>query len=218
MSVQSKKDFTLPELIQHCCDRRSSAHARSWIQFMDNYRAYIYASVKRRAYEWNTPRLRRQMNDVVDDVVTSVIGILCENDFKALKNFRAKESEAAFRWYLQLICRNETGRYLKKYFPLTSEDSSVEDSVAVIRQFVQGMEEDTRAEFYEELVDCLRNYKASKGNYERDIHLFMLYRIADFDQDMIALSPCLQIGHRVVDNAANRIKTILVSALKERWS
>ena len=218
MSALTQKEFTVRELIEHCSDRRSPLHSQGWSQFLDRYKTYIYASVKRRAYEWNAPRLRRQIDDVVGDVVTNVIGILCDQDFKVLKNFRAKESEAAFRWYLQLICRNETGHYLKRYFPLATEDGSVEESLAAMRQFVDGMEEDTRAELYEELVDCFRNYKASKGNYERDIHLFMLYRMADLDQEMIALSPCLQIGHRVVDNAANRMKGILVTALKERWS
>ena len=47
-------------------------------------------------------------------------------------------------------------------------------------------------------------------NIERDINIFHLYTWADFSEEMILFNPCFQdIGHRVVDNVVNRMRSQL---------
>ncbi|MCB0306534.1 MAG: hypothetical protein KDI38_22420, partial [Calditrichaeota bacterium] len=74
-------------------------------------------------------------------------------------------------------------------------------------------------ELYEHIVEVVRREKGGRrGNAERDLHIFLLYTLADFDQEMITALPVFcgegrEIGHRVVDNVVNRIRVIL----REKW-
>lgn len=196
-------------------------YEKGWAEFLARYRSFMESVIFKRCRAWNTLRLPLQMDDVVSDILCEVLENLCKNDGQALKSFQNRDSEIKFRGYLAITCSRQAGRHLKGRY---LSKAVVADEIEEITRRGEGsgwmgeLSPDSRWEFYEFIVHQLRSAAGrSAGNLERDIHIFQLYTLGDFDQAMITALPCLEtIGHRVVDNVVNRIRnTLKEKALQE---
>jgi hypothetical protein len=200
-------DLTLPELLHHCCDRSSPKHQLAWSIFLTRYKKFLYYNVTRRCKEWNITRLKLQFKETVDDIVCSVIKILCDDDFRALRNFHNTDDERMFRWYLVTICQNACSRYMKKFL-LRYVDYEPDEN----EPHTGDMAIDALGQIYESVVKTLRNSaKKERENLERDINLFLLTVWGNLDKNMIMELPCYRgkITPRIIDNAVFRMREVL---------
>ncbi|HQV31442.1 MAG TPA: hypothetical protein PKV71_06180 [Calditrichia bacterium] len=197
----------LKDLLQHLTTPQNRReYERAWGEFMERYGSFIERKVRQRVYTYRASRLPLQAGSVVDDAIMDVYTLLCQDNAQALANFRNPDNEFMFLSWLGIICRNATGRLLRKYF----SREFLEETEGVIPPELQ-QSIDARAEFaeiYEEVVAQLRVSRPKSS--ERDIHIFLLYTFSEFDREHIEALPYLgDIGHRVVDNVVNRRRKIL---------
>ena len=81
--------LSLSELLINCCDEHSPDRESSWREFLRRYKHFIYQVITYRCLGWQVSRLRRQLSDVVNDVVSEVFIILT----KSLAHYREVEDE-----------------------------------------------------------------------------------------------------------------------------
>ena len=192
--------WALSLLLSYCCDTHSGKREMAWREFLKRYKTYIYRVVTYRCINWRVTRLRRQLSDVVNDVISEVFAILTQS----LDQYREVENEKRFRFWLGTICNRATSRYLKREFFSDMAEPDLEE----FQNYIQGIESDSRWELYESVVNRLRlSDSAKKKNVERDINLFQFYVWSDLSQPMILTHPCYTtIGPRVIDNVINRLR------------
>lgn len=219
--------YSFEDLLDALVNPPSNHHyQQAWMEFLERYRFTIESAARHRCRGWNARSLDMQLSDVVNDVISDVLLILCKKDCKALADFRGRDSEEQFKGWLRVVASRAAGRRLKnKAFQrviITDEDGERNDLPDyVIKDYLSGLERDQVWELYEDWVHTIRDVKGSrKGNTERDIHIFMLYTLSDFTQEMICDLPGFadpasgeKLGHRVVDNVVNRLRNLL----KEHW-
>ena len=193
-------EFSLEKLISHCSDADSSQHEAAWRQFLKHYKVFIYQVVTRRCLSWRVSRLRRQLSDVVNDIVCEVFAILC----KSISDFREVSDEKKFKLWLATISNRAVSRYLRHEF----FEELAEPDLEEFQNYIHSLEYDTCWELYENIVEKLCYASGSKKkNLERDINIFLLYTWADLSQPMILAHPCyVDVGHRVIDNVVNRLR------------
>lgn len=192
--------ISLSALLHICCDENSPHRESAWREFLKRYKHFIYQVITHRCLGWQVSRLRRQLSDVVNDIVSEVFIILT----KSLTQFRELEDEKKFRAWLATVCNRATGRYLKREFV----SDLVEPDIEELQNYIEGLEFDSRWELYESVIEQLRSGdSAKKRNLERDINLFQFYIWSDLSQTTIQTHPCYaEIGHRVIDNVVNRLR------------
>lgn len=222
--MSDPKQWDITELLQQLVRRTPPhLHQQAWGEFLARYRALIETAISRRCQAWNSRALDLQRRDVVDDVFSSVMAGLVDGDFSALKSFRGG-SEGEFRSWLNVVAKRAAGRFLRsrsfeRYIGGDDEGGQSDLPDYLLKDYLADLDEHTKTELYEHIVAIIRREKSGRrGNAERDLHIFLLYTLADFDQEMIASLPVFcgegrEIGHRVVDNVVNRLRTIL----REKW-
>ena len=196
-------DFDLKEILKHISNPNSPNYELSWRNFLRKYKNFIYHVVTKRVINWNVPRLKMQLSDVVNDIVSEIIITL----YKNISSYRETEDEKKFLFWLTTICNRTASHFLKKQFVTSFIENEIQD----IQEYYKVLQTDVRWELYESIVRDLRESSGkNKRNLERDIALFNLYTISDFSPQMIAITPCFDsIGHRVVDNVVNRTREVL---------
>jgi DNA-directed RNA polymerase specialized sigma24 family protein len=201
--TESPKLFSLKDLTEICSNPKSALREEAWREFLRNYKVFIYQNVARYCCNWRIPRLRRQLSDVVNDIVAEVYLILCSS----LANYREVADEKKFKLWLATICSRTVSRYIQREFIPIITGPDFEE----FQEFLFELQSDHRWELYEAIVDILRRSNtAKKRNDERDINIFLLYVWADFNNEMILAHPCYRkLGHRVIDNVANRMRSLL---------
>ena len=202
--MQPAQDLiSLSELLINCCDELSPHRESAWREFLKRYKHFIYQVITHRCLGWQVSRLRRQLSDVVNDVVSEVFIILTHS----LVQYREVDNEKKFRVWLATVCNRATGRYLKREF----FSEIVETDIEEFHNYIHGLEFDSLWELYESVIDQLRsNNSAKKRNLERDINIFQLYIWSDLSQLNIQTHPCYaDIGHRVIDNIIHRLRAQL---------
>ena len=199
--------MTLPELLDACSDAQSPQHRKGWLLFMDQFQPYIERKVIHYCTKWNVPRLGFQFNECANDIQAQVFEILCQKDFRALRNFKERDNEYRFMSYLSVICHNATAHYMKKYLKHLA-DVETDD----LRQLSTEMADDTRGQLFEYVVHQLRSAKKKlPKNFERDLNLYLLYVWGDFSKEMIVEMPAFrgQITPKMVDLAVYRLRGLL---------
>jgi hypothetical protein len=198
-------DRPLRELLDLCSDTRPVLWEAGWSEFLRRYKRFIYQVVAKTCASWNAARLRKQLSETIDDIVSEVLILLCQNRGRVLKGFRAQDDERLFLAWLATVCRRKSSRHILRYFSSKMVDAEAGDLPNVVSSL--GVER--RWELYEHLVRLWRSSAAKNKLFlERDIFIFQLYTWADFSTDMILRLPCLdRIGHRVVDNTVNRMRS-----------
>lgn len=194
---------SLNEIINYISTKNSEHYEIGWREFTKRYKDFIYQVVTRRVLSWNVPRLRLQLSDVVNDIVSEIFIIL----IKSIPSYREVNNEKQFQFWLATVSNRAASQYLKKQFISTMTDLEMEN----LQESYKVLQFDVRWELYESVVKQIREFSGkSKRNLERDITLFSLYTMSDFSPEMIKFTPCFQnIGHRVLDNVVNRTREIL---------
>ncbi|RMF57690.1 MAG: sigma-70 family RNA polymerase sigma factor [Calditrichaeota bacterium] len=212
----AESKLPLAELLDRCSDPGSPYFQKAWEEFLDRYKVLIYNNIIKRCRDWNVPRLRMQLMEAVDDIFGEILIILCKNNYNALRSFKTRDNERVFHYFLITTCHRAVGRYVQKHF-LNSLVESEFENVSSFSEFVKFLDIDTRWELYETIVTVLRgSAKRARSNIERDIHIFYLYVFADFDHEQITRMPCLsEIGHRVIDNVVNRMRSVIRENLEQ---
>lgn len=202
--TQSDPSFNFLQFLDDCSNPGSTNYEQAWRQFIERYKLFIYNQAAKSCRKWNVPRLNTQYSETVNDIFSEVILVLCGNNCKALKDFRARDNEKMFLSWLAVICSRTTGRFIQRHFSMVLSEAEIDSFI----EYLIDLDFDTRWELYEAIVDLLRKNSSSKKRHlERDIHIFLLYTWADFSEPMIKLLPCLSdIGPRVVDVVVNRTR------------
>ncbi len=193
--------LTLEELLQHCCNPGSPQYEKAWRAFLCQYKKFIYHVITKTSRDFRMARLHRDLQENVNDIFGDVMTILVKDDFKALRSFRALESEKRFRSYLAVICSNTTSARIRKLFGHMAEGDPAE-----LTQYMKVLPADNLWMLYEQLVDDLRTLsRRNRANLERDIHILMLYKWKQMPQQTIRRFPCLRsIGERVIEIVSSR--------------
>jgi DNA-directed RNA polymerase specialized sigma24 family protein len=201
--IKSGQSFSIKDFTEICSNPKSALHENAWREFLRDYKIFIYQNVTRYCYNWRIPRLRRQLSDVVNDIVAEVYLVLC----RSLASYREVADEKKFKLWLATICSRTVSRYIQREFVPMIAGPDFEE----FQEFLFELPNDHRWELYESVVDVLRRSNtAKKRNDERDINIFLLYVWADFNNEMILAHPCYKkLGHRVIDNVANRMRNLL---------
>lgn len=199
--------FSLAELIEHCTNPASRYWELAWKEFLDKYKRYIYKVITVKVLQWNDGRLKLQIKEVVNDIFTSVLTSLCDHDGRILANFRAVDKVEVFRAWLGTISANAATRYLQKYYREKFSEEEPENFFNLLKN----VNTEAKWELYETLVRELRdNSGKSRRNAERDIHVFMLNKWADYSVEMIEAHPALKgVGEQVLYNVINRLRGLL---------
>jgi hypothetical protein len=208
MKPTPENAWTLPELLDACGNCQSPARWESgWREFLRRYQPFLLNCIARNCSAWNMPRLKRQHPEVVCDIISDVIYILCKDQCESIRGFTAREQEPVFRAWLSTVSRRATGRYIQKNFSERVADGDFDD----MKSYLLHLPFDERWELRESVVAALRSAAGDRPrNAERDILLFQLYVLADFPLATIQKLPCfLRIGHRVVDNVTHRLRSRL---------
>ena len=200
---QFKPPLSFRELLVYCSDRDSPHWEFAWREFYKRYGMFLYNSVRKRCRNFNVPRLRRQLPEVVDDIVAEVLVTLT----KSIGNYREVDNEDIFPYYLAIIFNRTSSRFIKRQFVPAMVDQDIHE----IKSEIQNMPPDTRVELYEHLVCKLRaSDSGRKRNIERDINIFQFYFWADLSEAMIQSHPCLlNEGERVVENVIRQMRIFL---------
>lgn len=202
--TQNEPKPNFQQFLDNCSNPGSANYEHAWRQFIERYKLFIYNQAAKHCRKWNVPRLNTQYSETVNDIFSEVILTLCENDCRALKNFRARDNEKMFLSWLATICSRATGRFIQRHFSMVLADAEIDNFI----DYIIDLDFDTRWELFETIVEILRDTSSSKRRHlERDINIFLLYVWADFSAPMIKTHPCLQeIGPRVVDVVVNRFR------------
>lgn len=200
--MQNLETVPFSQLLDCCSDKQCPYWESAWREFLRRYKEYIYMYIVKRCATWNNPRLRRQFSDIVNDAVADVFVILSRNDHQAIKDFRERDNEERFLAWLTILCSRAAGRHIRKNFLPRLVEGEIEE----FRESLNAIDPDEQWELYETVVSALRQGSAN----ERDINIFLTYSWADFSPQMISTLPCFRsLGHRVVDNVANRLRNAL---------
>jgi hypothetical protein len=196
----SQAEWSLDRLLAICCDRKNAHYEIAWREFLRRYKTFMYQVITHRCIGWRVSRLKRQLSDVVNDVVSEVWAILN----RSLDQFQEVSDEKKFRLWLATICNRAAGRYIKREF----FDEIAEPDLEEFRNYIHDLAFDSRWEMYENVVQQLRSSGTlKKKNLERDINIFQFYIWSDLSHSMIQTHPCYsEIGHRVIDNVVNRLR------------
>jgi hypothetical protein len=201
------QEQSLRNLLESCCDSRDARRESGWAEFLRRYKRYIYQVAAGTCASWSASRLRKQLSETIDDIVSDVLLLLCQNQGRVLSEFRSRDDERLFLAWLATICRRKSSRHILRFF----SSKMVEMEAGELPGLFSPLDCDRRAELYEHFVEHFRSSAArNKIHLERDIFIFHMRVWADFSADMIQRMPCLDgIGHRVVDNTVNRMRKVL---------
>jgi hypothetical protein len=194
-------EFQLADVLKSCTDRSSPAFERACFLFINKYKNYIYKIVCKRCCLWYQDWPPAEMSEIINDIVNDVFYLLFKRNARALAQFKATDSEVAFRGYLATISDRMTLRKLQKKVI----HASLHD-IYVTKQ--QTITPEARWQIFDYIVHVLRLRAGKNGRHiERNILLFNMYTLEDYTRDMLRLPPIFRnLGHRVVDNVICRAR------------
>lgn len=170
-------------------------HQSAWYEFDHRYRAIMLARIHRLT----------NRHEEVEEVTAIIMSKLIANEFKVLRDFRAKDSEAAFRVYLTQVTRTTALGYIlaaPKTSPLDA-DLPIED-----KRTDQEIEISYR-ESVELLRAALSGSQKKRFNQERDIFVYLLRRYGDFKSKEVAKIPLVDTKEHNVDIIVNRLENLV---------
>ena len=182
-------DIDLKQLLKICIDPTNKNYQHGWYEFDHRYRKVILGKI-----------LNITKNqDTVKDVAQMVMQRLMINDFRALKNFRAKESEPTFKAWLGVVSRITAFAFLK-----SSQEVEL-DPKFLVSPSESSRENGTHEKFTKSLRQSLNLTQKSDYNTERDILIFRLRKLNEFKAKEVAQIPLLNIDAGNVDNVVSRL-------------
>lgn len=175
------KKESLKPLLELCISGSENEKTHAWNELLHRYERLLIYFIDRRVSSWNMPRLGLQKEEIVEDVFSEVLVIL----YNKLATFKNREQEYKFKSWLEVICRNATGRYISKTFS-TAEESYVPE---VHNDKEECCPDGNNWELYERTQSLLQRALVKGKNIERDKHIFLLNVWAGFPARQITAHP-----------------------------
>ncbi len=184
-------DIDLKQLLRICTDPTNKNYQNGWYEFERRYRKLMLGKILSIT----------KNHENVKDIAQMVMVRLIVNDFRALKNFRAIDSEPAFKAFLNVICRMTAFAYLAK----TSKEVDIDPEKEPVSPEPQNDGNGTHKKIGDSLRKILNETQKSDYNKERDIFIFALRKISEFKTKEVAQIPLLKIKAHNVDIVVNRL-------------
>lgn len=194
-------DFSLNDILEACTNPSSPSYNLAWSKFVARYKNYIYKVIYNRCKLWHFEHIPHDLSEFVNDIANDVFLLLARNNGRALKQYKARHSETAFRGYLATISDRVTRRTLQRRRVFVSYDDALQTNEP-------GTSQETKWQAFDYLVAILRQKAGKQERHrERNILLYNLYTLEDYTNEMLQKAPIFRgIGHRVVDNVVSRAR------------
>jgi len=186
------KKMDLRTLLNICVDQTNKMYGNAWREFDRRYRSIILGRIL------TITKNREDINDISQMVMQRLI----INDFRALKNFRAKHSEVSFRAWLNVISRLTALAYISKKKDVVSIDE-LEDFATTWESYQ--VDKIHRA-LVASLRGALKQTQKHESTIERDVFIFSLRRVGSFKAKEVAKISSFNTTPGNVDNVVNRLQ------------
>jgi len=184
-------EIDLKQLLKICVDPKNKNYQQGWYEFDRRYRKVILGKIL------NITKNQENVKDIAQMVMVRLIA----NDFRALKNFRAKDSEPTFKAFLNVICRMTSFAHLAKI----SKEVDIDPERDLVNPEPQNDGNGTHEKIVSSLRKILNHTQKSDYNIERDIFIFALRKISEFKAKEVAQIPLLKTDAGNVDNIVSRL-------------
>ncbi len=184
-------EIDLKRLLKICVDPANKYYQQGWYEFERRYQKLMLGKI--------LSITKNQEN--VKDIAQMVMVRLMVNDFRALKTFRAKDSEPTFKAFLNVICRMTSFAYLAK----TSKEVALDNEGHLVSPEPQNNGNGTHEKIVSSLRKIINQTQKSDYNKERDIFIFALRKISEFKAKEVAQIPVLKIKADHVDTVVGRL-------------
>ncbi len=184
-------EIDLKQLLKICVDPKNKNYQQGWREFERRYQKLMLGKI----------HCITKNQENVKDIAQMVMVRLMVNDFRALKKFRAKDSEPTFKAFLNVICRMTSFAYL----PKISKEVALDNEGTLVSPEPQHDGNGTHEKIARSLRKILNQTQKSDYNKERDIFIFALRKISDFKAKEVAQIPLLKIKADHVDTVVGRL-------------
>jgi len=193
------------EFIQRCVRRNKS----SWEEFVDRYSRLIYSCIKNIL---NSKYPAQFSQDDFNDLFQEIFLWLCEDNFKKLKSFKAKNGCSFPSWLRQVVV-NYTLDYLRRFQPTVSMDRQsdegislsdllTDESSAKVSDVLSGIEK------LAQLKECIRKLE-TEDKYFLELHL-------NQGMSLEELKRVFRISRGAIDMRKSRIIDRLKNCFKDK--
>jgi len=201
-----------PEALTHVCIKGQAA---AWEEFMRRYHRLIAGVVFRTTQKWG-----ESSPATIDDLIQEIYLKLCADDYRLLRAFDPKHSDAIYG-YLKVIAANVVHDRLKA---LHSEkrggDRMVEDLTTIENRSavdeVSGSKDAMEREILLREIDAHLNASLSEGTADRDRTIFWLYYRQGFTTKAIALLPAIGLTIKGVESTIFRLTKLVRRRMVEQ--
>ncbi len=184
-------EIDLKRLLKICVDPKDKLYEQGWREFDHRYGKQIKGKIL------SITKNTESANNIAQKVMFRLIA----NDFRALKNFRAKDSETAFKRFLCVIAQMTTFAKLK-----TDQDNETLDDTILISDDAPKNQNGTHEKLISSLRYSLHQTQRSPYRNERDIFVFALRMINGIKSKDVAKIPLLKMNEHNVNVVVDRLK------------
>lgn len=193
-------DSAFANFLEILAEPKHECYEKAWREFERRYRTLIFGRI--RAVTQNPTQ--------IEEISAQVLKRLLDHNFRALKNFRAKNEEKAFISFLNIVCRRTAIAHMLSL--RMSTDAELDDYSS------HGFSDETQS-LYDHLVEILNDAHTDrqKNDYHqhRDILIFTLRKVAGFRAKEVAALPLLNTTDGNVDNVVNRLSNLIRKNLRD---
>jgi len=181
------------EFVQRCVKGDKPA----WDEFVERYSRLIYNYIYSVLKLKGTHQLNR---DSVDDIFQEIFVLLCADNFRKLKSFKAKNGCSLASWLRQVVV-NHTIDYLRKLKPVVSLDEENTDELSLKDILADASAPATetllREEKISQLKDCIKDLDTD-DKYFLELHLYRSLLLEE-------IKDILKVSRGAVDMRKSRI-------------
>jgi RNA polymerase sigma-70 factor, ECF subfamily len=197
-------------LIQQCIDGEVAA----WEEFMNRYHRLIVGVVFRTTQKWG-----EASPQTIDDLIQETYLKLCADDYRLLRAYEPKHSDAIFG-YIKVITANLVHDRFKALHSekrggdqIVADLTTLENRTDTEKSF--GSQEAMEREILLREIDALLDRSASADTGERDRTIFWLYYRQGFTTRAIAALPAIGLTIKGVESTILRMTRIVRKQMVE---
>lgn len=199
---QDLTELHFSSLLNMCANRTHECFQQAWTEFDRRYRDIIFGRIRLHLRRWN----KASDTDLAEEVLCEVIARLIVNDFRAIMSFRARNDEAKFLNFLNVICRNTTNQVVVSM--LIKSGLSLDEGL--LQEISVSENEENAKDVYYGCVfilrDKLSHTQKKPFHQERDILVFLLRLLSGFRAKEVAKMALLEITPGNIENVIYRLK------------
>lgn len=193
------------EFVQRCVSRDKKA----WDEFVNRYSHliynYIYSIFENKGY--------RSSPETVNDLYQEIFVSLIKEDFKKLRQFKAKNGASLASW-LRIITINFSIDFLRQQRPIVSLDDDSKDEALTLKETLKdncSPKQDEvllNKEKLDNLLDCIAKLN-NEDKYFLEMHIYR-------DIDLEDLKTTLKVSRSTIDMRKSRIIKRLRDCFKDK--